>query len=226
MPCSQCGNLILENYCPQCGQKYSSKKLNLWSVVSDLFSNLFSLERSVGPAIIRLLWNPCKYVQNYFDGFKGFYPSPGKMLLVALTLGGLHLAFVNHQLLGMQFEVEHIAGQLAFFIVFIPILCTGSWLASVYFRQNFLKHLIAGIYLSSSYFIFFQALANLIEQPFGIDLETWPGLAFIVTYIFGIARIFHHGKTWHIILSIVLQFLVVFGILYGLVLLAPYLQNS
>ncbi|TNE78466.1 MAG: hypothetical protein EP332_14245 [Bacteroidetes bacterium] len=213
--CSHCGESIASHYCANYGQKYDPKKLNLFTLVYDLFANLLSLEKSVFSAAIRLFWNPHDYVQNYFNGFRSFYPSPGRMLLVALTIGGLQVALVSPELLGFEFSVENLAGQLAFFVVFVPVLSIISWLSGLVHKQSLIKHLISGIYLSSAYFITLQILLSIIDKLFDPGFGSFPGLLFILLFFLGSARIFNPGNPRRILLAFILQLVLMVALVYG-----------
>lgn len=92
--CSICKIPIKENYCSKCGQKFSGKPISFLSLITDFISNFFSMEKSGFATILKILKNPKSIVDNYYLGFKNYYPSPGQLLLYGIAVVALHKNFV------------------------------------------------------------------------------------------------------------------------------------
>ncbi len=83
MKCLICSNEIYEKYCFKCRQHLKSERISTKSILEDLFGNLFSLEKSFFKNIKIALLRPQKLILNYWKGFRGYYYSPGKFLVIA-----------------------------------------------------------------------------------------------------------------------------------------------
>ena len=73
MKCSICSTEIIENYCPKCGQYYKNERISIKTILSDLFANIFSLEKSFVEIIKIGLLHPKMLVTNYWNGFRNYY---------------------------------------------------------------------------------------------------------------------------------------------------------
>ncbi len=184
--CSVCGFVVTANYCGHCGQRKTRKPVTIRSMLNDLAVNLFNLERSVFLVAMRLTYNPAKVVRTYWQGDKGYYPSPGKMLFFALTAAGLYLAFIDSRLLGLTLEQNTFSIQLSFLILFFPLFFLASRLT--YFREKRnARHLVSVIYLGSAWLLVLLPLHALFLRDagfpysailFGIGVCTLSGRVF------------------------------------------------
>jgi hypothetical protein len=120
--CTVCDTALTLNYCPNCGQELRRESITVRSLVLDFFQNLFSLAKSVFATIYRLIIIPKPVINNYSSGYRRYYPSPGKLVVYAITIAALQLAFVHPQLLGLSFDLEGVSGQFMFWIFFFPLL--------------------------------------------------------------------------------------------------------
>ncbi|MBI1222067.1 MAG: DUF3667 domain-containing protein [Bacteroidetes bacterium] len=193
-------------------------------MMNDLVVNLFNLEKSLGATCLKLLINPAMVVRNYQNGFRSYYPSPGKVLFVALSVAGLHLAFVNHFLLGLTLQEEHKSSQIAFFLFFIPLLATISKLAFLKKVPGYLIHWISTIYLSSAYLILLTILDDLMQWLFHWDAGPLVGVVFLFLFIIGDARVHAHGNRKSIFIHILLEILVLLAAIV-LILLLNFWSN-
>lgn len=222
--CSVCQHEIEEQYCPNCGQQYNSGKITALSTLGDLLANLFSLERSVAAVCLKLIWNPATIVSNYLNGFKKYYPSPGKILFVALTIAGLHVAFIDKNLLGISLELKNVNAQITFFLMFTPFLATISKLAFFRRTHGFIKHWISVIYLTSANLIVLTVLNDTLYFAFDYDTGAMMGVYFFLLFFIQDARVHAHGNTKRIALHAFLELLIFIG-LSALILYLNYLKN-
>jgi len=51
-------------------------------------------------------------VVNYWQGHRKYYPSLGKLLVYSLAIAALSLAYVNDELLGLNFDIDQGIGQI------------------------------------------------------------------------------------------------------------------
>ncbi len=223
--CTICGTEIERHYCPNCGQKYDAKKLTSIGLLSDLLVNLFSLEKSVFATCIRLIIDPKKIVKNYFDGFRHYYPSPGKILFYAVTVAGLHITFVDKTLVGLTFDTDNISAQVSFLLFFIPALSLCSLLGMPRLKIGFPEHMISSIYLCSSTLISLTILNDFLYLITGFDTDIYPAFLFLLLVFIGDARVFTPNPTrLRIARNTLFQFLA-FCAFVSAILLLVFIQN-
>ena len=93
--CTICKTELQGPYCTTCGKHYLGRRVNTWDVIGGWLSGLLTPERSVLGTFRQLLTQPQFVVQNYWSGFRGYYLSPGQLVVYMLFVIGVHLAFVD-----------------------------------------------------------------------------------------------------------------------------------
>lgn len=76
---------INDQYCPQCGQESKLKKVSIWTLVSNFFTEFFSIENRLIETLWKLLF-PGKLTTLYFEGKRKPYFSPIKCFLLTSIL--------------------------------------------------------------------------------------------------------------------------------------------
>ncbi len=149
LQCTACHkNLKAEqNYCVHCGQKIGKKRITLWSIIADTFSNYFSFERSGLATDYKVIRHTEFMVQNYYNGNKGYFASPGKLVIFSIILIALHLTFVNDKILEASFDIRGVNKEYAFFLFHFILFTIISQLTFIrlgfklqpktYFRLHF-----------------------------------------------------------------------------------------
>ena len=160
--CTVCESSFCGNFCSQCGQKNKGSITTIGSMLKDVVSHVFTLEKSVFGALILLIRSPQQLIENYWLGYRKYYPSPGKLLFYALTTAALQITFINSNLLGLLLDVSvddsTIAPQLLFWTLFFPIILLSSITTFIRNKIPFTKHLISLLYLCSGFFILYTIL--------------------------------------------------------------------
>ena len=187
--CSVCSNEIDEKYCSNCGQYFKNKRVTSITILVELFSGVFSLEKSFLNNLKVGLLQPGKLVVNYWSGFRGFYYSPGRFFTVASLFILLHYQFGN-DFLGVK-VTSKMSSQFILLIFNIVILTFISFIVYLKYKKNFHEHLLLNIYHVSLWSIFFVPISillnlfdtnNSIEQffyiPFHLLISIWNSRAF------------------------------------------------
>lgn len=161
--CSACGNKVTTPYCGKCGQKVGNKPISVWHIISDFFSNYLSLERSGLATMLLLIRKPRFVIDNYYLGNKGYYSSPGKLLIFSVVVFALHLALSSKTIFGLTIQVQSLNTEYAYWILLIPVLTIISQL--VFVRQGFkpARHLITITYLATTFSILVIVIEDLLQ---------------------------------------------------------------
>ncbi|MGV6844723.1 MAG: DUF3667 domain-containing protein [Lutibacter sp.] len=83
LECLNCGQPLLnnENFCSNCGQKNSVKKLSFSNFLSNLFSGFFSYDSRFWKTFIPLLTKPGKISKQYIEGKRIRFVNPFQLYL-------------------------------------------------------------------------------------------------------------------------------------------------
>ena len=218
MKCSICSNEIKGKYCSKCGQYLKNERISSKSILEDLFGNLFSLEKSLFKNIKIALLRPDILVLNYWNGFRGFYYSPGRFLVIASLFFLIQISFIN-DFFGLV-VTSKAAQQFTLLLVVIALLSFLTFILYLKKKKNFYEHLILNVYNVSLWSIMFVPLSvilNLLDTPKTIKS------VFLLIYLFLIivwnSRVFvmsNLKRTGYIIANCSLLFLTVFSLVYFL----------
>lgn len=230
--CSICGTTLQGLYCHQCGQKVTGKRPRFWDIFQDFFSSIFSLEKSVLATLWLLVKSPGKVIGNYWEGNKRYYQSPGKVLIYALFVIGLQIAFVDQKVLGANVEVEGLDGkssnllspQLFFLIVMLPILTLSTYLAYLRQRHSLVEHAIAISYLFGCWAIILTVLGVLLDLLVELPKSS-SFLLFLVLLFVWSARVFTKSGKWYRLLGNLLLEMLIFIALFGFLIALLYLVD-
>lgn len=213
--CSNCNTPIKDNFCEHCGQKFTSKSVSFITICSDYVTQILSLERSGLATLVQIILHPKKVIENYWNGYRNFYQSPGKLLFYFVTVAGLHIVFVNNTLFGLiiNTNTELLSPQLLLIIITIPLLSLVSFITYRKQKHNYAEHIIAQTYLFSAFGIVFIILDDLLSliTP---ELDYSMGLILIPVILFWTSLILSKKRKWYfIILNFLLEILVLITIL-------------
>ena len=220
--CDLCKITFEGTYCHKCGQKKVNYKLTLGRIISDIGSNLFNLERGVFGTYYQLLKNPWLVAENYWNGFRGYYASPGKIVVFTLAIIALHSLLDSNELFGIQLDVDLsvIDPQKFMLIFFLPIQALCSKLIHWKSGRNYLEHLVLSLYILSTIFLVGLIISDilfLIDDEIGFDYAVHIFLLIFPISFFWNARVFNHGKFWKLMLStcgLILAFLLIMGLTF------------
>lgn len=85
MHCLNCGNTYKGNYCPHCGQKAKTKRLNLFEMVSNLVASFVGGDNMFLNTCRDLVQRPGHMVRSYLQGKRARYYNPLQMYVFTLT---------------------------------------------------------------------------------------------------------------------------------------------
>ena len=82
-PCQNCGTLVNEKYCPNCGQLAASFHRPVASLVGDTIADTFTLDGRLARTVPVLLFRPGRLTRNYTEGKRARYVPPFRLFLLA-----------------------------------------------------------------------------------------------------------------------------------------------
>lgn len=178
MKCSICSNEINDKYCSTCGQYFRKERITSISILKDLFGNIFSLEKSLFKNIKMGLLQPRILISNYWNGFRAYYYSPSRFLVLAALFFLLQLTLFD-DFLGITVTSKY-SQQFTLLLFNIILFTILSFIIYLKFKKSFYEHLILNIYNVSLWSIIFVPISiilNLLHTPKTIETS------FIVLYL-------------------------------------------
>lgn len=158
--CSICKKKYSSNYCPNCGQRKVDSKITFTTFIKDIFDNIFAFDKSLYTNIKYLILNPFKIINNYLDGYRGYYSSPGKLFVFASILVAIGFSLTNVHFFNFHIVKSDIQEQFLFLFLFIFLLSFLSYLVYyIKWKKTFTEHVIINIYNISLWTLFFTPLA-------------------------------------------------------------------
>lgn len=112
MNCLNCYNEFSGHYCPRCGQKATTKRLTIYSILSDLFTAIADTERGILKTVIDLSQNPGDMLNKYLEGKRQRYFSTAKYTLLLVVIFTVNIsALENHY--GFFENITNLMDQLS-----------------------------------------------------------------------------------------------------------------
>ncbi len=217
--CTICNIYVESNYCGRCGQRITTKTSTTISLITEFFTNFFSLEKSVFATIFKVVTTPKTIVNNYFHGYRNYFASPGKVLLLGIATVALHVSFVDEKIMGLSMNVKNLNAQYLFWLILFPLFLLISYLTFFRIEKNTAKHIISTIYISATWFIFLTVLNDIIILTFGDRIGIWAFILFVLfVFIWNSIVFTKNSKVLYIILNTIIQLAIFCAIIYILIL--------
>ena len=95
-PCRNCGAMVTQRYCPNCGQLAASFHRPILSLIGETIGDTFTLDGRLARTLPVLMFRPGRLTRNYTQGKRARYVPPFRLFLLASLLFYLVLfAFVR-----------------------------------------------------------------------------------------------------------------------------------
>jgi len=215
--CSVCSSEIDEKYCSKCGQYFKSERITGVSILKDLFSNIFSLEKSFLENFKMALFESKKLVTNYWNGYRGYYYSPSRFLTIAALFALLDSIFTNN-FFGI-YVTSIVVPQFTILIINIFLLTFFSFIVYFKFKKTFYEHLMLNMYNVSLWMLFFVPISLLLNL-FSVDegISRFFFLPFHLLIMIWNSKSFKMSNSKRIV-YIAINFILLYGIIFSLALI-------
>lgn len=228
--CSICETKVIGDFCHNCGQKITGKKTGVKDILKALLSGAFSIERGILGILYELTVNPKRVIENYWEGNRFYFFSPGQLIFYTIFIVGLHIAFVSDRILGFRVELTGISKgfslifspQLFFITLVLPLFAITTYLYFYKNKKSFPEHFISATYIFSYGAILWTILSDVVYLSFNLSL-VFVVPVFLITLFVSSSRVFTRKKHWlYHLLNVLLQFvlfIILFLLLFGIVYL-------
>jgi len=171
--------MVVENFCPNCGQKKEVERLTWRSLVGEIFHFFTHLERGFLNTSWRLLIWPDRVIGEYLSGKRKKYFKPFSLYLIwvaihllayQLIIGWMHYENLRTGQETQTFIVKH---SNMFGLMLIPILAFVLWLIVTRSKLNYIESFAVIVYTFAAVemLIFFQIVivGLLLQRNFLTD---------------------------------------------------------
>jgi hypothetical protein len=160
--CLNCGHIITEKYCGNCGQKAATHRFDLRHFFEhDIVHGVFHLDKGFPFTIKQMFSRPGFAVREYIEGKRISYFNPVTFLLLVIALNIFVITvsgFRYSDLMpapdttGTLDKVQHFQTKYMkqMYLVTIPMLSLCSFLIIRRGKQNYAEHLVLNTYKESA----------------------------------------------------------------------------
>ena len=181
--CLNCGRSVSNWYCPACGQKTSTARYSIRSLLRESVHAVVHFDSNLIRTAIRLITRPGLFIRDYLLGKRKNYASPLKYLILVLTLNIAVTFLLNKPALApvvieawqndlILKQVTTLLINLIFFILMLPFAAVMKF----YTRRAgyaFVEYYCYFLYMASHSILIF-ILIQLILRLFGVVLDGPP----------------------------------------------------
>lgn len=208
--CKQCNLDGKGNFCNNCGQTYTTKRITTGSIVHEMFHFFSHLDKGILYTLKMLMISPGKMQKEYIDGYRAKHQKPFSMFFLCATISTLIYYWVNLILL-KHFNAGN-ADEASFFhqyyvilqIIMLPLYTLFTYLFFFKSRYNFAETFVLLLY-SLSIVLLMSSSLQLLKFILP-ELETrFIELPLIVTYnLLTNFKFYAQDPRWLIILKTIL----------------------
>ena len=225
--CKNCGNGYGSGfaYCPYCGQKSATSRINLKRLLGEIWIALTDVDKGILRLVKDLSTRPGVVAREYVAGKRKKYLNPFSYLFLMVAVAFFMIVKFEDVALAQLDPValsrfdsgatnkEFLQYSFRYFNIFIFLMCpVNGLIVWLFFRKNgynYAENTVLAAYLSGQTMFFYCILL----VPFFIFPGTIPvlgiicGLLLSIWYIIGILQ-FHHTRTAGAIVRAILVILV------------------
>lgn len=156
--CKNCANEFSGNFCPECGQKAKTSKIDLKYLQEEAKYTLLHLNNGFFYTTKELFIRPGRTTREFIEGRRVNHYKPILYLFVLAGLYGFLLNAININAIQVMApvgrETEEVQKALTWMakhyslaeLLFLPLAALSSWLAFRIWNYNYIEHLIINAY--------------------------------------------------------------------------------
>jgi hypothetical protein len=183
--CLNCFNPITGNYCAQCGQRNSVKRIHAKFFFEELFHFLTHFEKTFFETTWLLLKDPNKILSGYLKGQRKRFHSPIGFFIIWVTLQVLVFYWItNHYHYEWTFiekvdpesmQIRNLFNEYSalFRLAIIPVAAFIHYLFLSLRRFTYYEILVAFIFLSAAFHFINIVNAIMLGVIFHINIKSW-----------------------------------------------------
>lgn len=218
--CKNCAKEFEGNYCPECGQKASTKRFSTKILFSELVDKVLPIDRGVLYTSWHMLTRPGQTLRDYLDGKRAKLTKPFQFLLIMVALSliffsqdefkqGMQAGYSStgnpksetakaFSQQSMQWITDNMTALIVGIIPFMALV--AHW----FFRKrdlNLAEHVVVSCYLVAGSTLvgmpIMLALRLMGQNAFSPSMSSLFGLIYIAFGIWGYVSLFKGYKAWN-----------------------------
>ena len=238
MICKNCKQDFNGNFCNNCGQKSTVRKVDFKYLLDEIPKSILQIDRGFLFTLKELFTKPGHTIREFLEGKRKNHFKPLAFIIFTSTLYVLAHYFIGNQTFiddaitgytsGAKVENNDLLNwisknQTYFILILVPFFSFASYLAFLKSKYNYFEHLVLNIYITGQqmfiYFIFsfiYDRNSYLVLFPLllGMGFNFWAYIQF-----------FNKKSTFKKILLIVLTYLIfIVGIFIGMIIFSIVMQ--
>ena len=165
--CQQCGKISSGNFCSNCGQSLTIKRLTISAIMHEVFHLFTHLDKGFPYTLKKLAVTPGKMQKEYIVGHRSRYQKPFSMVFICGTLTAFAL-FVIHKHTGSISHFEEVKTDFTrhyYVLVQLGLLPFYSLVTWLLFRNNKINYAESPVLFSYalSFMLLLVILTNLTD---------------------------------------------------------------
>ena len=172
--CKNCGALVDTNFCPHCGQKASTERFTIKSLLHEFIHGFYHVDHGILYTIKALTVYPAEMIKEYLHGKRKTYFNPFTFVLIiagvlTIFLPKLiqeslfaELGWSDHNLMNESLQQSSFENLSIRIILGLPVL---AFITNLFYRKkefSFSENLITNTYLRGQSQIFLLVLLPLL----------------------------------------------------------------
>lgn len=167
--CKNCGTHFEGNFCNWCGQKASTKKVDIKYFLHDIPHSIFHLDKGFLYTLKWMFVNPGLAIKEYLQGKRVKHFRPFAFVIILSTVTTILVPLVE-KLMKVAYENKHIGRTIVvhqFFwekyislliFMLIPILSLVTWISFRKKQFNYWEHFLANTFIAAMVNFLFLAV--------------------------------------------------------------------
>ena len=222
--CKNCATAFEGNYCPECGQKASTKRFSTKILFSELIDKLLPIDRGILYSSWLMLTRPGSTIRDYLNGKRAKLTKPFQFLLIMVAISLIFFSkedFSKGMQAGMQVTssdpekarstaaqafsqqwMQWISDNMTALIVgIIPFM---ALVARWFFRKrdlNLAEHVVVGCYLVGGSTLaglpIMLAFRLMGKNAYSPEMSGFFGLIYVAFCAWGYISLFKEYKAWN-----------------------------
>ncbi|SFC27073.1 Protein of unknown function [Zunongwangia mangrovi] len=179
--CKNCHNRFQGNYCNQCGQKATVKRIRREFIFNDLQLGLFNIDSGMFFTIKELFTRPGYAIKDYIVGKRVGYFMPVSMLIVLSTIYSFLYHYLDIDLFYQTTNkfsedersmhlIKSLDGNYVYYVLMtLHVFSFSSWILFKKKGYNFSEHFVLNTYAASQRLVFHTVTLSILyvvpEEP-------------------------------------------------------------
>jgi Protein of unknown function (DUF3667) len=214
--CQQCGEISSGNFCSNCGQSLTTKRLTISAIIHEVFHFFTHLDKGFPYTLKKLAIMPGKMQKEYIDGHRSRYQKPFSMVFICGTLTAFALYLIHKPTASISHfdEVKTDFTRHYYVLVqlgLLPFYALVTWILFKNNKINYAESLVLFAY-TLSFMLLIVILTNLIDLlPDKSILSSYYEIPVLFAYLLWTnINFFRIEPKWRLIVKTIVHIFIVY----------------